>query len=82
MTTKKKIGWLRRVDDGKLFKFWRLASIEIDFGARMASAKITESDLGEMESADGRRIYTGDYAEFFFEGEPNRPLKIGHPRRA
>jgi hypothetical protein len=76
MKTKKKIGWLRRVDDRKLFKFWRLTGVDVEPDGQRSPAKIMETDLGEMESADGRRIYTADYAEFFFEGEPKRPLRI------
>jgi hypothetical protein len=82
MRTKKKVGWLRRLDDGKLFKFWRLSSLELDSVGREAPAKVIETDLGQMESADGRRVYMGDDAEFFFEGEPNRPLRIARTHGA
>jgi hypothetical protein len=82
MKTKKKVGWLRRVDDGKLFKFWRLASVEVEPSDGKVPAKVIETDLGQMESDDGRRIYTEDHAEFFFEGQPNRPLRIAHTHHA
>ena len=65
---------VRRDDDGEEFELQVISTFrEI---RESGVIREVEDKLTEVVSPDGRVVYTTDERHFFFEGEPDRPMRI------
>jgi hypothetical protein len=65
---------VRREDDGAEFELLVISTfheVQDEHGRREV-----EDRLKDVASSNGREVYTTDEEQFFFGGEPNRPMKI------
>lgn len=75
-TWKKQTGKItvRREDDGDEFDLLVISTFHERHDQH--GSHVSEDGLKEVTSPDGRGVYTPDEESFYFEGEPDRPMRI------
>jgi len=82
MKTQRQTGTItvRREDDDAEFELQVISTFrQIHEGGMV---KEIEDKLKDVASPDGRGVYTTDETHFFFEDEPDRPMRIVDPNES
>jgi hypothetical protein len=65
---------MHREDDGQKFEFHVISTFHERHDQH--GSHVSQDKLKEIASPDGRGVYTPDEVNFYFEGEPDRPMRI------